>query len=118
MVRYLAQRPENVGRLFFCEQIDLQIEVISSLRLAIHRILTDENERRQQYRFEGEHRGKKREWKGIERPYREDIPKQPQQDKGGLKDHEIDRTDEPAYLVGNAVKRWTTFARRLFPASE
>ena len=57
------------------------------------------------HRFEGEYRGKKREWKRIERPYREGIPKQPQQHKGGLDDHEIDRPDEPAYLVRNAVKR-------------
>jgi hypothetical protein len=44
----------------FREQIDLQIEVISPLRLAIHRILTDQNEGRQQHRFKGQDRGKKR----------------------------------------------------------
>src|SRR6478752_1820829 len=78
---------------------------ISPLRLAIHRILTDQDEGRQQHRFKGQDRGQKRKWIGIERPYCEGIPEEPQQDKDRLNDHEINRADEPAHLVGDAVKR-------------
>jgi hypothetical protein len=66
--------------------------------------LTDENEGRQQHRFESENRGKKREWVRIEGPYREGIPKEPKKDKDRPDDYEINRPDEPAHLVGNAVK--------------
>jgi hypothetical protein len=81
----------------FGEQIDLQIEVISSLRLAIHRILTDQTKVVSNTASRASPR-KEAGMEGIERPYREGIPKHPQQDKGGLDDHEIDRPDEPPTL--------------------
>src|SRR6476661_4380842 len=96
MLRYFAESPENACRFLFRQQIDLQVEVISPLRLAIHRILTDQDEGRQQHRFKGQDCGQKRKWIGIERPYCEGIPEEPQQDKDRLNDHEINRaTNQP-----------------------
>ena len=55
--RYLMERLESTGRFLFSQKINLQVEVIPPFRLAIHRVLTNENEGGQKYRFKGENCG-------------------------------------------------------------
>src|SRR3954468_3822699 len=57
MCRYLMERLESACRFLFSQKINLQIEVIPPFRLAIHRVLTNQNEGGQKYCFKGKNCG-------------------------------------------------------------